>query len=126
MKSTRSADGHFPYGGQPDYRNFLMPTALITQFELHNEINREIDDPLIVAKYFNPVWAQTWFMTEYDPDTGVFMGFVTGMPFPEWGSIWIRDFIDLELPFGMKIERDIHFQSQPFSEAVPESERQFG
>jgi len=65
-------------------------------------------------------------MTEYDPDTGVFMGFVTGMPFPEWGSICIRDFIDLELPFGMKIERDIHFQSQPFSEAVPESERQFG
>jgi len=62
-------------------------------------------------------------MTEYDTEYGIFMGFVTGMPFPEWGSISIQDFIDLRLPLAMKIERDIHFDAQPFSQAVSETEK---
>lgn len=48
------------------------------------------------------------------------------MPFPEWGSMALQEFIDLTLPLGMKIERDIHFPFQPhFSDAVPESEQHY-
>ena len=49
------SDGHFPYGDQPDYRNFLIPSELEAQFRQMNEHNRESSDPLIIAKYFNPV-----------------------------------------------------------------------
>lgn len=57
MKSnaTISSDGHFPYGDQPDYRNFLIPKELESQFLRMAEYNRESSDPLIIAKYFNPV-----------------------------------------------------------------------
>lgn len=66
-------------------------------------------------------------MTEYDPEGGIFYGFVTGMPFPEWGSMALQEFIDLKLPLEMKIERDIHFPFQPFfSDAVSEAEKHYG
>jgi len=55
MKSTTSTDGHFPYGGQPDYRDFLIPAELEAQFLRMREYNQESSDPLIIAKYFNPV-----------------------------------------------------------------------
>jgi len=55
MTSNQSSDGHFPYGDQPDYRDFLMPLELEAEFLKHNEANQETSDPLIVAKYFNPV-----------------------------------------------------------------------
>ena len=124
MKSNQSTDGHFPYGGQPSYRDFLMPKELIGLFQQHNEANRETSDPLIVARYFNPAWAQTWYMTEYSADDGIFFCFVTGMPFPEWGTVALSDFIELQLPLWLKIERDLYFDPKPFSEAVPEAERQ--
>ena len=123
MKSNVTQDGHFPYGGQPDYRDFLMPVELEEQFVALRAMNQASDNPLIIAKYFNPVWAQTWYMTEYNPEDGIFFGFVTGMPFPEWGTVALRDFIELSLPLWMKIERDLYFTSMPFSEAVPEPER---
>ena len=45
------------------------------------------------------------------------------MPFPEWGTIALSDFIGLDLKWGMKVERDLHFTPIPFSEAVSESEK---
>ena len=100
-----------------------MPSKLKNLFLEHNVSNTELSDPLILAKYFNPVGAQTWYMTEYDPECEIFFWFVTGVAFPEWGTIGLSDFIDLELKWGMKIERDIHFTPIPFSEAVSESEK---
>jgi len=121
MKSIKT--GHFPYGGQPSYRDFLIPQQLKTLFLEHHESNRTSLDPLVIAKYFNPVGAQTWYMTEFDPQDEIFFWFVTWMPFPEWGTIALSDFIGLDLKWGMKIERDLHFTPIPFSEAVSESEK---
>lgn len=52
--NDQSNDGHFPYGNQPSYRDFLIPKELIKLFQEHNQANRETSDPLIVTKYFNP------------------------------------------------------------------------
>mgnify|MGYP000274168483 CR=1 FL=1 len=52
---NQSNDGHFPYGDQPDYRDFIMPKELESQFLQMNDHNRASSDPLIIAKYFNPV-----------------------------------------------------------------------
>ena len=121
MKSN--SDGHFPYGVQPSYRDFLMPAELETSF-------REVawtglaHNPLVVARYFYPAWAATWYATEYDPDSEIFYGFATGLGFPEWGSFSLREWIDFEGTLGLKIERDLWFYPQLFEDAVPKSERE--
>lgn len=56
MNANQSSDGRFPYGEfHPDYREFLIPNELILEFEKHQEANQQSSDPLIIAKYFNPM-----------------------------------------------------------------------
>ena len=43
-------------------------------------------DPVIVAKFFNPTGAGTWYATEYDPLTRTFFGYVS--IFGDWNDEW--------------------------------------
>ncbi len=114
----------------------LMTKELIKQFEKHKQhnISASTDDIIVVAKYFLPGTAATWFATEYDPETGIFFGFVTGLAFDEWGSFSLHEFeAPVMIPFKMvnindkksikgklpmKVERDLYFNPAPFQEAV--------
>jgi len=69
----------------------------------------EKEDPLFIAKYFNPCGAGTWYASEYDPETRIFYGYVTGMYEDEFGSFSLTELESVTLAFGLKIERDIHF-----------------
>ncbi|KAB2912881.1 MAG: DUF2958 domain-containing protein [Bacteroidetes bacterium] len=70
---------------------------------------REESDPIIVAKFFNPCGSQTWWAISYDPEYNICFGYVTGMFVDELGSFSIDEMEALRLPFGLRIERDIHF-----------------
>jgi len=37
----------------------------------------QVEDPIIVAKFFNPTGAGTWYAAEYDPKTRIFFGYVS-------------------------------------------------
>ena len=37
----------------------------------------DVEDPIVVAKFFNPTGAGTWFATEYDPEERIFFGYVS-------------------------------------------------
>ena len=52
------------------------------------------DDPLIVAKYFDPKSSYTFYMLEYDPEERL----------AEW-----EDLAKAKGRMGLGIERDIHF-----------------
>ena len=45
-------------------------------------------DPIIVAKFFNPQGAGTWYATEYDPEERIIFGYVSifGDHNDEWGT----------------------------------------
>lgn len=77
-------------------------------------------DPIVIAKFFNPVGAATWFATEYDPKDRIFFGYATlfgwGAPKDEWGSFSLDELESITTPFGLGIERDIHFGEKRFSE----------
>lgn len=73
-------------------------------------------DPIIVAKYFDPVGSATWYATEYNPENEVFYGYVTGLIVDEWGTFSLPELESVQLPFGMGIERDLHFKEKRFSE----------
>lgn len=78
----------------------------------------EKENPTFVAKFFNPCGSESWFASEYDAETKICYGYVTGMFDDEWGTFSIAELESLNLPFGLKIERDIHFDEITFDELI--------
>ncbi|QNM84891.1 DUF2958 domain-containing protein [Polaribacter pectinis] len=84
----------------------------------------EKENPLVIAKFFSPVGGATWFASEYDPQTNICYGYVKDLvPSPngiydEFGYFSITELESVTLPFGLKIERDIHFDEITFDELI--------
>lgn len=87
----------------------LMTTELLQRFKTVGN-QYEPKDPLFIAKFFNPAGSQTWYASSYNPETNICDGYVTGMFVDEWGSFSLTELESLRLPFGLGIERDIHFK----------------
>lgn len=67
-------------------------------------------DPLPVVKLFNPCGAATWLATELDEDGDTLFGLADlGFGCPELGAFSLSEITAVELPFGLRIERDIGF-----------------
>ena len=100
----------------------LMTQELLRRFA---EIGRqeEAKDPIVVAKFFNPAGAGTWYATEYDPEERIFFGYVSifGDLNDEWGSFSLDELEDYRGPFCLGIERDRYFKERPISEVVPKA-----
>ena len=76
------------------------------------EADRTEPDPLPVVKFFSPVGAATWLATELDRDGDTLFGLADlGFGCPELGSFSLRGIASIRLPFGVAIERDLHFQT---------------
>jgi len=69
-----------------------------------------------VVKFFNPVGSWTWYATEFD-GVDTFFGLVDGYE-KELGYFSLSELESLELPFGFRIERDLHFTPTPISELL--------
>lgn len=68
----------------------------------------ELEDKTIHAKFFTPWSNWTWYVIEFDGENQCF-GFVKGLD-AEFGYFSLRELEGVEGPFGLKVERDIHFQ----------------
>jgi len=67
----------------------------------------EIKVPL---KLFNPCGAATWYITELDGDGEMAFGYCDlGFGCPELGYVSMSELKSVRLPFGLKIERDRHW-----------------
>jgi len=83
-------------------------------------------DPLPLVRLFNPVGAATWLATELDED-GVFFGLADlGFGCPELGSFALAELEAIRLPFGLSIERDLHFTARHPLSAYAEAARAAG
>lgn len=66
-----------------------------------------------VLKLFNPCGAATWLATELDADGDTLFGLADlGFGCPELGSFSLAEIAALRLPFGLRIERDLHFRAR--------------
>tara|TARA_R110000796_G_scaffold249151_1_gene376637 strand:- start:521 stop:847 length:327 start_codon:yes stop_codon:yes gene_type:complete len=62
-------------------------------------------------KLFNPCGAATWLLSEYDAENEVFFGLCDlGMGSPELGYVSLGELLQIRLPMGLKIERDLHWE----------------
>lgn len=77
---------------------------------LGNARNRERDHCPTV-KFFNPCGAATWLFTELDEDGDTLFGLADlGFGTPELGYSSLAELAAIRLPFGLGIERDLHFE----------------
>ena len=77
------------------------------------------ENPLVIAKFFDPTGSATWYATEYDPEDGRFFGFVAGMALDASGFFSLDELQSVTLKFGLGIERDILFKPTKAHE-IPE------
>ncbi len=75
-------------------------------------------DPAPLLKLFNPVGAATWLATELAEDGDALFGLADlGFGCPELGWFSLSEIASVRLPFGLRIERDITFET-PFPLSV--------
>jgi len=79
--------------------------------KLHANDEKTAEETMVVAKFFNPYGAATWWMTEYDSEQKLAFGYADlGFGCPELGYFSIAEMEEIRVkPFEGKIERDIHF-----------------
>jgi hypothetical protein len=72
----------------------------------------KVEDPKIIVKFFCP-WNQwTWYATEaelQEDGDWLFFGYVVGLE-KELGYFVLSELQSVKGPFGLKIERDMHFE----------------
>lgn len=67
-------------------------------------------DADVVVKYFNPMGAGTWIITEGEKQEDgdwLLYGYCHILEW-EWGYMMLSELENLKLPFGMTIERDLY------------------
>ena len=72
-----------------------------------NKGDANVDKPYL--KLFSPTGAATWLISEMIDDDTLFGLCDLGMGFPELGYVSLQELESVELPFGLKIERDMYF-----------------
>lgn len=70
-------------------------------------------DPTVQAKFFTPWTNWTWYVTEFDGKDR-FFGLVQGHE-TELGYFSLSELEAIDGPYGLRIERDIHFKPCPLS-----------
>jgi len=95
----------------------LLTKEILKRFEeVGSQENKP--DPLVICKFFNPTGAGTWYATEYNPETKEFFGYVS--IFGDWndelGYFSLDELESIKGPYGLGIERDLHFSERPLSE----------
>ena len=81
--------------------------------ELYSTSEKNPQDVKVVVKFFCPYGRRTWFATEYDSESKTFFGFVKGntKDDDELGYFSLTELENAKLAFGLKIERDLYFDS---------------
>ena len=97
----------------------LLTKALLRRFA---QVGRQehVKDPIVIAKFFNPTGAGTWYATEYDPKERIFFGYVSifGDWNDEWGYFSLDELESYKGRFGLGIERDLYFGEKLASQVI--------
>src|SRR5579884_1588371 len=100
-----------------DNAHDLMPTWLRQHIpSLYATENQS--DPLVVAKFFSPDAAWTWYLQEFDGDDLMF-GLVDGLEV-ELGYFSLSELLAVRGPMGLQVERDLYFDPTPLSKVQEE------
>ena len=86
----------------------LLTKEIKTKAEKQYDQGADMDQN-VIAKFFNPAGPGTWYLMNKSPEDGYCWGIVDLMAV-EVGSFMLEELEELQLPMGMKIERDKYFE----------------
>ena len=90
----------------------LLTKAIEKKFEKYPLYSQDGKgkDAQVVVKFFNPMGVGTWLITEAEKQGEDWMmyGYAELGADWEWGYISLNELKEVRLPFGLKIERDMH------------------
>lgn len=100
----------------------LMTKALEKRFAQVGS-QKDVKDPIVIAKFFYPAGSGTWYATEYDPKRKLFFGYVSifGDHCDEWGDFSLNELESFKGSFGLGIERDLYWTETPVSVVIAKS-----
>ena len=100
----------------------LMTNELEKKFEnypLHSQEDL-LEDSEVVVKYFNPCGTGTWLITEGEKQEDgdwLLYGYCHLFEW-EWGYVMLSELENIQLPFGLGIEREIYVTGGKVSDYV--------
>jgi len=71
-------------------------------------VGRQWNNPKVILKLFTPWTYWSRYISEYEAETKICFGFTQGH-YWEWGYISLEELEEIKWPYGLKVERDIHF-----------------
>lgn len=93
----------------------MAKQKLLTKEIERKLLSNKFEDPKNkpYLKLFNPCGPATWLLSEYYPDEKIFFGICDlGFGSPELGYVSLEEIESVNLPFGMKIERDAYYEPE--------------
>jgi hypothetical protein len=104
----------------------LLTDEVLKAFQKQGKCDEKpANEVRVIAKFFNPCGAGTWYATEYNPEDKCFFGYVNliGKDCAELGYFSLDELEGLKLPFGLGIERDLHFGEHTLEEVMNSDRR---
>jgi len=100
----------------PDCKNHALINEVarrLADWPLYSQ--EEMEEKLVVVKLFNAFGAGTWFLVEYNPETKIGFGYVTGFGYDEWGYVNLNELAELQFCGAPVIEIDAYLPPTPFN-----------
>jgi hypothetical protein len=91
----------------------LMPEEIANKIPGLYETENQ-SDPIALVRLFTPDSSWIFFITEYDPHEHLCFGLVDGLE-TELGYFSLAEIESVRGPYGLPVERDLHFTPTPLS-----------
>ena len=95
----------------------LTETVKRTLPKLYATEDQPDDQKMAVLKLFTPCGSGTWYVfegEEQEDGDWLLFSYVVGLAEDELGYVSLRELEEVRLPFGLRIERDLHFRPVSF------------
>jgi len=82
----------------------------LSKYPLRSQEDKVIEEREIIVKYFNPIGAETWLITEGEKQENgewLLYGYCHISEW-EWSYVSLDELENVKLPFGKTIERDLY------------------
>lgn len=87
----------------------LFTKEIIEKAKTQYPLGSEMENQLIIAKFFNPTGAGTWYLMNMDPEDQDYCWGIVDLFEVEMGSFSKSELENTKVGLGLGIERDLYF-----------------
>ncbi len=88
----------------------LFTKAIEAKAQAQYHLGNDLEKQVVVAKFFNPTCAGTWYLINQDPRDNDYLWGICHIFVWEVGSFSKYKLENFKGRFGLGIERDLHFE----------------